>query len=233
MTEHEIHITTPDGPFAAFIVEPAISGPAPAIVVIQEIFGINANIRAIARLYAAQGYLAIAPDLFWRQEPGIQLTDQSEAEWARAFELFKGFDVPKGVKDIQATINHIRQDPRCNGKVGAVGFCLGGLLAYLTAAYTDIDASVGYYGVGIETKLDEAKTITKPVLLHIAALDSYCPPAAQHAISAAFAGSPLIQVQIHADVDHGFARIGGNHFDKAATDSAYAQTLDVFKKALG
>jgi carboxymethylenebutenolidase len=103
----------------------------------------------------------------------------------------------------------------------------------LTAAYTDIDASVGYYGVGIETKLDEAKTITKPVLLHIAALDSYCPPAAQHAISAAFAGSPLIQVQIHADVDHGFARIGGNHFDKAATDSAYAQTLDVFKKALG
>jgi dienelactone hydrolase len=98
MTEHEIHITTPDGPFAAFIVEPAISGPAPAIVVIQEIFGINANIRAIARLYAAQGYLAIAPDLFWRQEPGIQLTDQSEAEWARAFELLRASTCPRVLK---------------------------------------------------------------------------------------------------------------------------------------
>ena len=146
-----VTIKTPDGDFAAYIARPE-AAKAPAMLVIQEIFGVNAVMRAIADDYAAAGYLAICPDLFWRIEPGIDITDQSEAEWKRAFELFNAFDVDAGVQDIAATISHIRADPGCRGKVGAVGFCLGGLLAFLTATRTDVDAAVGYYGVGIESR---------------------------------------------------------------------------------
>src|ERR1700743_1049777 len=106
--------------------------------------------RGVCDDLATRGYLAICPDLFWRIEPGIDITDQTEAEWQRAFALFNAFDVDAGVKDIAATIATVRQDPGCNGKVGAVGFCLGGTLAYLTATRTDSDATVGYYGIGID-----------------------------------------------------------------------------------
>jgi carboxymethylenebutenolidase len=233
MTAHEIKIDTPDGPFMAYLVVPEGATKRPAVVIIQEIFGVNENIRTIARTYAAQGYIAIAPDLFWRQEPGIQLTDQSEAEWARAFELFKGFDVPKGVEDIQATINAVRAHPHCTGKVGAVGFCLGGLLAYLTAARTDIDAAVGYYGVGLDQKIDERATITKPLILHVAEKDEYCPPPVQKLLTETFAGSPNVTVHLYPNCDHAFARLGGAHFDQAAADLANGRSQDLFKSALG
>src|SRR5437899_8736387 len=133
-------ITTEDGSFNAYVARPGHS-PTPAVVVIQEIFGVNHVMRDIADALAGQGYLAICPDLFWRIEPGIDITDKSEAEWKRAFELFNAFDVETGVGDIAATLAHIRQDGGCTGKVGAVGFCLGGLLAFLTATRTDADGS--------------------------------------------------------------------------------------------
>src|SRR5580698_6728931 len=129
-------ITTKDGTFSAYVARPA-KPKAAAIVVIQEIFGVNQVMRDITDGLAAQGYLAICPDLFWRIEPGIDITDKSEAEWKRAFELFNAFDVDKGIKDIGATIAHARQHPAHDGKVGAVGYCLGGLLAFLTATRTD------------------------------------------------------------------------------------------------
>jgi carboxymethylenebutenolidase len=147
-----ITITTADGSFGAYLARPS-NTPAPAVVVIQEIFGVNQVMRDITDGLAAQGFLAVCPDLFWRIEPGIDITDQSEAEWKRAFELFNAFDVDTGVKDIQATIDEVRRRPDCNGSVGAVGFCLGGLLAFLTAARTDANASVSYYGVGIENRV--------------------------------------------------------------------------------
>src|SRR5678816_4063876 len=139
-----ITIKTPDGEFSAYVARPGVT-KAPAVVVIQEIFGVNQVMRDITDGLAAQGYLAICPDLFWRIEPDIDITDQSEAEWKRAFELFNAFDVETGVKDIQATITVIRADIQSNDKVGAVGFCLGGLLAFLTATRTDVDAAVSYY----------------------------------------------------------------------------------------
>src|ERR1700760_2066381 len=151
-------ITSKDGDFGAYVARPA-AAETPAVVVIQEIFGVNQVMRDVADGLAAHGYLAICPDLFWRIEPGIDITDQSEAEWKRAFELFNAFDVDAGVKDIAATIDHIRQDPACNGKVGAVGFCLGGLLAYLTATRTDVDAAIAYYGVGIDARVAEAEKL--------------------------------------------------------------------------
>ena len=123
-------ITTPDGDFSAYVARPKADS-APAIVVIQEIFGVNKVMRDICDGLASQGYVAVCPDLFWRIEPGIDITDQSEAEWKRAFELFNAFNVDKGVEDIAATIDQVRGLEGSTGKVGAVGFCLGGRDAFL------------------------------------------------------------------------------------------------------
>ena len=227
-----VTIKTADGDFAAYVARPT-NARAPAVVVIQEIFGVNAVMREITDGLAAQGYLAICPDLFWRIEPGIDITDQSEAEWARAFELYKAFDVEKGVADIAATIAHIRKDPGCTGKVGAVGFCLGGLLAFLTGTRTDADAAVSYYGVGIENVVAEAGGLKTPVMLHIAEEDGFVPKPAQDAIKAAVAGNPLVEVYTYPGRDHAFARTGGANFDQADADKAGRRSLDFFKKTLG
>ncbi|MGE5502183.1 MAG: dienelactone hydrolase family protein, partial [Ignavibacteriales bacterium] len=206
---------------------------APAVVVIQEIFGVNAVMRGITDDLAAAGYLAICPDLFWRIEPGIDITDQSEAEWKKAFELYQAFDVEQGVEDIAATVAAIRNDEGCNGKVGAVGFCLGGLLAFLTATRTDVDASVGYYGVGIENFVDEAKTLARPLLLHIAEEDQFVPKEAQAKIVSTLQGNPKVQIFTYPGRDHAFARKGGEHYDAADAGKANQRTLDFFRANLG
>src|SRR5258708_37573790 len=165
-------ISTADGSFSAYVARPA-KPAAPAVVVIQEIFGVNQVMRDITDGLAGQGYLAICPDLFWRIEPGIDITDKSDAEWKRAFELFNAFDVDAGVQDIQASVSHIRGDAGASGKVGAVGVCLGGLLAFLTSTRTDADASAAYYGLGIVNRLAEAEMLSCPLLLHIAQYDPF------------------------------------------------------------
>ncbi|MEY4248959.1 MAG: hypothetical protein RJA87_592 [Pseudomonadota bacterium] len=220
-------ITTNDGTFRAYVARPA-AAKAPAIVVIQEIFGVNAVMRAIADDLAAQGYLAICPDLFWRIEPGIDLTDQSEAEWAKAFELYTAFNVDKGVEDIAATLAAIRADEGCNGKAGSVGFCLGGLLSFLTATRTDIDAAVCFYGVGIENKVNEAKSLSRPVMLHVAEEDQFVPKAAQATLNEALSGNPLVTLHHYAGRDHAFARKGGEHYDAADAALAEQRTLAFF-----
>jgi carboxymethylenebutenolidase len=225
-------ITTPDGAFSAYIARPS-TPKAPAIVVIQEIFGVNAVMRGIADGYAADGYLAICPDLFWRIRPGVDITDQSEGEWKQAFELYNAFDVDLGVKDIAAAIAHVREDTGCAGKVGAVGFCLGGLLAFLTATRTDIDASVGYYGVGIEKHVGEADKLADPLMLHIAEEDQFVPKEARKLIVASLKNHPQVDIFTYAGRNHAFARPGGEHFDAADAAKANARTLGFFKKALG
>ena len=152
------------GDFSAYVAE-SKGTPTAAIIVIQEIFGVNPGIRQKCDSWAKAGYLAVAPDLFWRIEPGVDITDQSKAEWDKAFSLYNVFDVDLGVKDIDSTIDAIRADDGCSGKVGSVGFCLGGLLAFLTATRTDVDAAVGYYGVGIEKYTGEADQIEGALML--------------------------------------------------------------------
>jgi carboxymethylenebutenolidase len=227
-----ITITTPDGSFEAYLAKPA-AAPTAAVVVIQEIFGVNQVMRDITDGLAGQGYLAICPDLFWRIEPGIDITDQSEAEWKRAFELFNAFDVDAGIKDIQATIDTIRHHPDCNGKVGAVGFCLGGLLAFLTATRTDADAAVAYYGVGIENRLGEADKLSRPVMLHIAEEDQFVPKEAQAAIKQALGQHTQVTIHTYPGRDHAFARMGGAHYDEADAMTAGRRSLDFFKQNLG
>jgi carboxymethylenebutenolidase len=231
MTGTDISIASPDGSFGGYLATPT-AGKGPGIVVIQEIFGVNGFVRAVADGFAARGYFALAPDLFWRIEPNVQLTDKTDEEWKRAFDLMGKFNADLGVKDIQATISHLRGTAGVNGKVGAVGYCLGGLLAYLTAARTDADASVGYYGVNIQTMLGEAKTITKPLMLHIAEKDEYVPPAAQKQITDGLKDNPHVTVHSYPGMDHAFARVGGQHYDQANAELANGRTSTFFRQHL-
>jgi carboxymethylenebutenolidase len=225
-------INTPDGAFSAYVARPQTGAAAPAVVVIQEIFGVNTVMRDICDGLAAQGFIAVCPDLFWRIEPGIDITDQSEAEWKRAFELFNAFDVDAGVSDIAATITATRALPGVSGKVGAVGYCLGGLLAFLTATRTDADACISYYGVGLEKHVGEADKLARPLLMHIAEKDQFVPPEAQQVILSALKDHPQIEVHTYAGRDHAFAREGGAHYDAADAAKANGRSLTFFKTNL-
>jgi carboxymethylenebutenolidase len=217
-----------EGRFGAYLVEPAGTGSAPGMLVIQEIFGINETVRSICDDYAAQGYLAIAPDLFWRQEPGVQLDSNTKEGWARAMELFQGFSEAKGVGDLIATLAWLRTHPRVTQMVGTVGFCLGGKLAYLMSTRSDVDAAVGYYGVGIEGSIGEASAITHPLMLHAAEKDSFSSPEAQKAIRDGLAPIVHATVYTYPGVDHAFARKGGEHYDAEAAKLADSRTTSFF-----
>jgi carboxymethylenebutenolidase len=231
MSDIPIHAAD-GGTFSAYLAAPQAT-PASGLVLAQEIFGVNKVMRTIADRFASDGFAAICPDLFWRQEPGIQITDGSEAEWAKAFQLFQGFNVDKGVDDLKATLAAMRKRPECNGKVGAVGYCLGGKLAYLMATRSDAECSVGYYGVGIDKALGEAGKIARPLMLHIAEQDQFCPPEAQQAIKAALGRNSNVTIYSYPGVDHAFARSGGEHYDKAAAESANKRAAEFFKQHLG
>ena len=227
MDEH-VTINGPDGAFTAYIAKPAQANGR-ALVVIQEIFGVNKVMRDLADTYAAQGYFAVVPDLFWRIQPGIDITDQTPEEWQQAFDYFGKFNVDTGVVDIQATIDYVRQT---HATIGAVGYCLGGLLAYLTATRTTINASVSYYGVGIHDRLAEVTPETKPLLLHVASEDSFVNKDAQAAMKAGLSGYSQIQMHSYEGLDHAFARAGGEHYDATGATLANERTLAFFAEAL-
>lgn len=212
------------GSFDAYVARPAGAGPHPAVVVIQEIFGINDVMRGICDNLAKEGYVAVCPDLFWRQEPGIQLTDKTEADWKRAFELFNGFNVDLGVEDLKATLAAARTLDGTNGKAGTIGYCLGGKLAFLMATRSDADANVSYYGVGLDEMLGEAGNISKPTLLHIAEKDKFVPPDAQKKILATLLNKPGITLHVYQGMDHAFARVGGDHYDAPMAETANDRT---------
>ena len=228
----DIRITSLQGhEFGAYCAMPE-GGNGPGLIVIQEIFGVNANMRKLCDDFAAQGYVAVCPDLFWRQEPNVQLTDKTPAEWDRAMELFQGFDVEAGVRDLLLTLGHIRSMKGCNGKVGTVGYCLGGKLAYLMATRSDVDASVSYYGVNLDKYLGEVQDIRTPLLLHIAALDKYLPPDLRAKVLKSFARNPVITAYVYENADHAFARVNGQNYNKEAADLANQRTLTFLNEYL-
>jgi carboxymethylenebutenolidase len=228
----DITLTAKSGDqFSGYLATPP-SGSGPGLVVIQEIFGVNQVMRDLTDGFAANGFVALCPDLFWRQEPGIQITDQSEAEWQKAFQLYQGFDADAGMEDIAAAIDHLRGLDGCTDKVGAVGYCLGGFLAYLSATRTSADASVGYYGVAIDSKLDEAANITKPLMLHVAEKDEFCPAEAQAQIHQGLDGHAQVTIHDYAGMDHAFARVGGAHYDAEAAALANGRTIEFLKSNL-
>lgn len=227
-------IQSPDGPFSAYVARPQGEGPWPAVVVIQEIFGVNAVMRETCDAIARHGnYLAVCPDLFWRIQPGIDITDQTQAEWDLAMGYLGRFDIDKGVDDIRATIDMVRGRPECSGKVGDVGYCLGGKLAFLTATRTDADASVSYYGIGLADIVAEVEKLAHPLMLHIAGEDSYFPKPAQEMVIGALKDHPQVTIHTYPGRDHAFARRGGKNFDQHDAGLANDRTMDFFKRHLG
>src|SRR5579872_5560491 len=235
MTEITIHAAD-GGSFHAYHAPPKSGkgpiGKGPGILLIQEIFGVNRVMRDLADGFAGLGYSVFCPDLFWRQSPGIELTDQSQSDWQRALQLFQDFNVAKGIEDLKATLAAMRRHASVAGKVGAVGYCLGGRLAYLMATRSDVDATVGYYGVNIQDDLAEAQRINKPLLLHIAEKDQFVPPPAQEKIKTALKGNPQVTIHSYPGMDHAFARVGGEHYDKAQATTANKRTADFFQRSL-
>jgi len=185
--------------------------------------------RAMADAWGELGYRCLCPDLFWRVEPGLELDADIEAEFARAFATYQKMDVHKAVADIGAAIGWLRAGGAA--KVGAVGYCLGGLLAYLTAARTDVDAAVGYYGVTIDQWLGEAAAISRPLMLHNALLDGYVPPEAQAKVRAGLAGNASITIHDYP-ADHGFARHSGSKRVPDQADLADGRTRAFFAEHL-
>ncbi|MBN8816113.1 MAG: dienelactone hydrolase family protein [Sphingomonas sp.] len=218
-----------DGAFDAYVAEPAGGNATAAIVVIQEIFGVNAGIRRKCDQLAEAGYLAIAPDLFWRLEPGIELDPDIPDQMQAALGWMGKFDQDKGIRDIEATIRAAR-DRTGGGKVGAVGYCLGGRLAYMTAARTDVDAAVGYYAVGVDGLLGEKHAIARPLMLHIAGNDGFVSPEVQAAMHAGLDDHPKVTLYDYPGVDHGFAtEFGKRRVDDAAT-LADERTMAFFRE---
>ncbi len=219
------------GSFHALVVEPKAK-PAGAVVLIQEIFGVNDAMRAAANWVADLGFIAICPDLFWRIEPGIDITDKTEAEWKRAFELLQKFDQAKGIEDLKATVAAARKLPGANGKVGTMGYCLGGRLAFMMAEQSDADVNISYYGVALDGLLDGLANVKKPLIVHIADKDEYFPPEGRAKVVAATKGHPQIHTYVYPNADHAFARVGGVHWDGRSAAIANGRSVEALVATL-
>ncbi|HUB11650.1 MAG TPA: dienelactone hydrolase family protein [Acetobacteraceae bacterium] len=207
-------------------------GAGPGLLLLQEIFGVNAHMRDIADLYAEEGYVVLAPDLFCRIAPGTELGN-SDADLAHALALYQRFDVAQATRDIATARDCLRARPECTGRIGALGFCLGGLLAYLAAARCGVDAAVGYYGVKIEQYLDEAASIVCPLVLHFGEHDALVPPEKREAIAAALSSHSGAQIFVYPGCDHAFNNPGRPSFDKAASLMAHSRSIAVLRQAMG
>lgn len=227
----DITINGRDGEFSAYLATPP-SGSGPGLLVIQEIFGVNDSMRRMCDEFAAQGFVALCPDLFWRQEPGIQITDKTDEEWAKAFELFQGFDVDKGVEDLKDSLAALRGLDACTGKAGSVGYCLGGKLAFLMATRSDADCHISYYGVELDKLVGEAKAIRHPTLLHIAEEDEFVPKEAQAKVKKALAGHAQVTIFSYPGMPHAFARDGGIHYDAEAAKLANGRSAEFLQQNL-
>jgi carboxymethylenebutenolidase len=227
-----ISIPTHDGQqFQGYLALPP-AGKGPAIVLIQEIWGVNAHIRAVADAYALDGYVVLAPDVFWRQEPGVDL-QYDPAGTQRAYHLMQNLDGPNAVKDLQAAAQMLRDRTEPQGPVGVVGYCMGGRLAYELAATGAVDTAVCYYGGRIQERLEIATQIQIPVLFHYAELDAHIPAAAVDAVKNAFSGRSNAQFHVYEGVDHGFNCWGRAMYNQRAAALAKGRTLEWLSAHLG
>lgn len=231
-TTEMMAIRTADGGTMNCYVAKADREPGPAVIVIQEIFGITDWLKSTADWLASAGFTAVVPDLFWRMEPGLNLNDRDPEQMQKAFKLFGEFDQAKGVSDLKDVVAHLRDHRSINGKIGCIGYCLGGLLAYYMACRSDVQASVSYYGVSIDEHLDEAKNIKAPLLMHIAGGDTYVTPDKQQKIKNALDSNPNVSIHIYPELGHAFGRVGGEHYNKEAADLANSRTEQFLKNNL-
>lgn len=221
-----------DGAFGAYIARPA-AFPAPAVVVLHEVFGVNADIRKTCDELAGEGFIAIAPDLFWRQEPGVDLGVTSEPDWQHGLRLYQAYDRDAGVGDIRDTLDVVARLPDCTGKLAAVqGYCFGALMTFLTAVRGHVDAAVAYHGADTEKYLGEVDNLSAPLLMHLGEEDEFISKAAQAQIKAALADKPNAIVYGYPGQRHAFARHKGAHYDPAAAALANGRTAEFLHRHL-
>jgi carboxymethylenebutenolidase len=206
--------------------------PTGAIIAIMEIWGVNETMRYHAHEFAQAGYVCLVPDLFWRQEPDVELSDGNAADVAKAFDLYYDFDYDLSVQDMEDIRNYLKRLPECNGKVGAVGYCLGGKLCYLMCCRTEIDCAVAYYGTYIEHNIREAPKLHRPFMLHMAMKDRWVQAEVNDLLMRRLSSNPFVEIHQYPGADHAFARHGGKTYSKPEADRALALSLNFFKKHL-
>jgi len=222
--EDRITIEGRDGAFSAYMARPKAL-PAPAVVVLHEVFGVNADIRKTCDELAEQSFIAVAPDLFWRQEPGVDLDVTSEPDWQHGLRLYQAYDRDAGARDVKDTVNVVAKLPGCSGRVAVLGYCLGGLMAFLTAARYGVDAAVVYHGGDTEKYLGEVNELDASLLMHLAEDDEFISKPAQAAIKTALASKPNATVYSYPGQHHAFARHNGTHYNAAAASLANGRMM--------
>jgi carboxymethylenebutenolidase len=226
----QLAIATAGGTMMAYLARPPSSSPPlGGVVVLQEIFGVNEDLRQTCDWLASQGFLALCPDLFWRLEPGVDMQEGPPENWQRGFALYTAYDRDQGVADVAAALRTARE---MAGSAGVMGFCLGGLMTFRTAALQGADAAVAYYGGETEKYVAEAAGLRTPLMMHLADEDEYMPREAQAAIHAALDGRPQVEVHGYPGCRHAFARNGGTHYDAQAATLAHERTLRFLFKHL-
>src|SRR5271163_4929107 len=227
------HITVEghDGAFAAYIARPT-TVPAAAVVVLQELFGVNADIRKTCDELAEQGFVAVAPDLFWRREPGVDLSVTSEDDWQHGLRLYQAYDRDAGVRDIRDTLSAVAKLPECTGKIAVQGYCLGALMTFLTAVRCRVDAAVAYHGADTEKYLGEVDNLSAPLLMHLGEEDEFISKPAQAEIKAALATKANATVCSYPGQHHAFARHNGTHYNAAAAALANGRTSEFLHQQL-
>jgi carboxymethylenebutenolidase len=196
------------------------------------LFGVNADIRKTCDELADQGFVAVAPDLFWRQEPGVDLNVTSDADWQHGLRLYGAYDRDAGVKDVEDTVDAVRNLPECDGKVAVLGYCLGALMVFLTATRCHVDAAIAYHGADTEKYLGEVDNLSSPLLMHLGEEDEFISKPAQAEIRTALAGKPNATVYSYPGQRHAFARHKGAHYDAAAAALANGRTSEFLHRQL-
>src|SRR6202050_2118630 len=220
-----------DGAFDAYIARPKVL-PAPAVVVLHEVFGVNADIRKTCDELAKQGFIAVAPDLFWRQEPGVDLSVVSEPDWRHGLRLNQAYDRDAGVRDVKDAAEVVAKLPGCAGRVAVLGYCLGGLMTFLTAVRYGVDAGVAYHGGDTEKYLGEIDGLHAPLLMHLGEEDEFISKSAQAAIKAALAAKPNATVYSYPGQCHAFSRHNGAHYNAKAAALANGRTSEFLNQQL-
>lgn len=230
MTGTTIQINGPDGQFTGYLAT-SIDGQGPGLVLCQEIFGVNEDMKAAADHLAEEGYTVLVPDLFWRQEAGLALT---EADFDKALSLYQSFDEDKGIEDIKDALTTLIARPECRGDLGVLGYCLGGKLAYLAACrLPEVNCAVSYYGVGIDQALNELEGLNGKLVLHLADNDQFCPPEARERILDTVSGNRHVSAFVYPDTEHAFGRTGSSHYNKSAALLAHERSIKYLRAALG
>jgi carboxymethylenebutenolidase len=232
MKTSRVEVPLRDGTMGGYLAVPDTT-PAGAVIAIMEIWGVNETMRRHAHEFAEAGFVCLVPDLFWRQEPGVELTDANPEHVKKAFDLYYDFDYDLGVRDMEDTAAWLAQHPACNGKVGAVGYCLGGKLCYLMCCRTDIDCAVAYYGTYIEHNIREAPNLHRPFMLHMAMKDRWVQAEVNDLVERRLSPNPLVTIHKYPEADHAFARHGSRVYRQADAERALALSVEFFGKHLG